>query len=185
MDDILDILSASIDNKYKTNEINNPLPFEHMISIKDVSFQYPGRSKLTLENINIEIKKGSKVGIIGETGSGKSTMLDIIMSLLTPTSGEFLVDGKRINQQNILEWQKNISHVPQSIFLSDNSIKKNIAFGSSDKNIDFKKIIKSSKIAHLDKFVNSLDNKYETNVGERGPTIRRSKTKNWYSKSSI
>ena len=168
LDDILDILSASIDNKYKTNEINNPLPFEHMISIKDVSFQYPGRSKLTLENINIEIKKGSKVGIVGETGSGKSTMLDIIMSLLTPTSGEFLVDGKRINQQNILEWQKNISHVPQSIFLSDNSIKKNIAFGSSDKNIDFKKIIKSSKIAHLDKFVNSLDNKYETNVGERG-----------------
>ena len=108
-----------------------------MISIKDVSFQYPGRSKLTLENINIEIKKGSKVGIVGETGSGKSTMLDIIMSLLTPTSGEFLVDGKRINQHNILEWQKNISHVPQSIFLSDNSIKKNIAFGSSDKNIGF------------------------------------------------
>ena len=168
LDDILDILSASIDDKYKANEINNSLPFQHMISIKDVSFQYPGRSKMTLENINIEIKKGSKVGIVGETGSGKSTMLDIIMSLLTPTSGEFLVDGKRIDQSNILKWQKNISHVPQSIFLSDNSIKKNIAFGSSDKNIDFKKIIRSSKIAHLDKFVNSLDNKYETNVGERG-----------------
>ena len=168
LDDVLHILSAPIEEKYETKEINNNLSFKHSISLKNVCFQYPGRSKMTLENINIEIKKGSKVGIVGETGSGKSTTLDIIMSLLIPTKGEFLVDGKKIDQSNILEWQKNISHVPQSIFLSDNSIKKNIAFGSVDENIDFEKIVQSSKTAYLDKFVKSLDGEYETNVGERG-----------------
>jgi len=119
-------------------------------------------------NLNLSIRKGDRIGIIGKTGSGKSTFLDILMGLLNVHDGKFIVDSIDINRQNMIAWRKNIAHVPQSIYLSDSSIAQNIAFGYSSENIDIELVKKVAKKAKLDEVIESLPQKYQTNVGERG-----------------
>ena len=116
----------------------------------------------------MEIKKGSCVGFIGKTGSGKSTLLDIIMGLLSPTSGNILVDNEIINSENHRSWQSRVAHVPQSIFLSDTSIAENIAFGIPYKSIDHNKVKLAAQKSQLDETIMTWENGYKTIVGERG-----------------
>ena len=106
--------------------------------------------------------------MIGSTGSGKSTLLDIVMGLLEPTNGQILIDGVKIDRDNTLSWQSNLSHVPQSIFLSDASILENIAFGVEKNNIDIKKAKYAIVQAQLETFIESLPENYDTIIGERG-----------------
>ena len=166
--DCLTILDSS--KKEKNNSINlEKITFNDSIKLKNVNFSFNNDENFILENINLDIKKGSKVGIKGTTGSGKSTLGGIIIGLLEPTKGKLLVDGIEINSQNKLSWYKHISIIPQNIFLNDVSILENIAIGIEDKNkIDLEKVKKVARQAHISDFIESKPNQYEEKVGERG-----------------
>jgi ATP-binding cassette subfamily C protein len=137
------------------------------ILIKNISYSYPNTSINVLSNISMQINKGSVVGIIGQSGSGKSTLIDVILGLLKPTEGQILVDGVDI-ATNVSGWQSQIGYVPQSIYLTDESIRSNIAFGLPEDEIDDKKIRKAILSAQLDVFIDSLADGLDTAVGERG-----------------
>jgi ABC-type bacteriocin/lantibiotic exporter with double-glycine peptidase domain len=121
-----------------------------------------------LNNINLEIKKGDKIAIKGETGSGKSTLTNIISGLLIASEGKILIDGVLINKENMNNWQKNISIVPQTIFLNDSSILENIAIAKNLDEIDVEKVKRCANIAQIDVFIKSLKNSYNEKVGEKG-----------------
>jgi len=140
------------------------------ILLKDVSFNYESRDKVAVNNVNIDIKKGSIVGIIGRSGSGKSTLVDIILGLLDPTKGNIYVDDKNLNDFK-KSWQKQIGYIPQDIYLLDDTIRNNIVFGIDEKNVHENSINEVIKLAQLEKLVNSLPNKLETVVGNRGIKI--------------
>lgn len=142
--------------------------FSKSILLKKVSYQYNKSLPKILNNINLEINMGDKIAIKGQTGSGKSTLTNIISGLLEPTEGKILIDGLEITKKNIKGWQKNISIVPQIIFLNDATIIENIAIAENLNEIDFDRVRQSAKLAHIDKFIESLPNKYEEEVGERG-----------------
>jgi len=144
------------------------LLFERNVEFRDVYYSYPSANKFALEALNIKINRGEKVGIIGATGCGKSTFLDLLMGLLEPVKGSFLVDGVFITERNNSSWQKHIAHVPQSVFLSDASIAENIAFGVSFEGIDRTRLNLAVKLAQLDDYVGSLPQGLQTLVGERG-----------------
>lgn len=168
--DILELLKQPMPNNYLREKPTN-IQFKDRILLKNISFRYNNTQTDVLQALDISIKKGSKIGIIGKTGSGKSTLLDIIMGLLSPSKGELYVDHKLIKQSNLRNWQNEISHVPQSIFLSDASIAENIAFGTPYDNINFKKVKEAAKLAMMDSTIQSWSNGYNTNVGERGIRI--------------
>ncbi len=126
--DTLDLLDQPLPH-YVNQPIPEPLPFKHAILLNQLSFRYSNESALVLNKIYVSITKGSRVGVIGSTGGGKSTMLDIIMGLLNPTEGSLEVDGQVVDDTNKRAWQSHIAHVPQAIFLADSSIAENIAFG--------------------------------------------------------
>jgi ABC-type multidrug transport system fused ATPase/permease subunit len=138
------------------------------ISLRDLSFSYKVEGPLVLDKINLDIFRGSRVGIIGKTGSGKSTLIDIIMGLLEPTSGHVEIDGQRRTSGNMRLWQKRIAHVPQMIFLSDTSLAENIAFGVAKGNVDMARVKIAAEKAQLSEFIESLTDQYQTTVGERG-----------------
>jgi len=165
LEEIVEVLS---DNKKSFEVVDNSLEFNHNIILKDISFAYKNEEKYVLKNINIEIKKGQKIGFIGTTGSGKSTLLDIVMGLLSPSKGELKVDNIKIDSTNIIQWRSLISHVPQSIFLSDTSLAENIAFGIDIDAIDLELVKKCAKDASLESFILGLPKQYKTTVGERG-----------------
>jgi len=145
------------------------LPFNEQISLVNVSFRYPGASQDAVAVPSLCIKHGSSVGIVGKTGAGKSTLMDLITGLLTPTKGELRIDDEVVAQENVRAWQRNIGYVPQAIFLKDGSVSGNIAYGVSDDKIDLEAVIKAAKAAHIHDFIiNELPQGYETEVGERG-----------------
>ena len=157
------------DLKDKNFKNKSPIKFFKKIELKNVSFNYSKNSDLVLKNLNLSIKKGECIGLIGETGIGKSTLIDIIMGLLKPTKGTLEIDGIPINnEEKTLRWQKHISHVPQSIFLTDTSFKENIALGTPLHQIDSDRIIEVSKWAKIHETIMSKQDKYYTFVGERG-----------------
>jgi ABC-type multidrug transport system fused ATPase/permease subunit len=169
----LDILHKNIKNLYFNSPkvINSTKIFlKQCITLQNIYFKYPGSSKNALNKINIEIPALSKIGITGKTGSGKTTIVDIILGLLEINNGGLLkVDNNEINKNNMRSWQKTIGYVPQKIFLSNNSIQANIAFGVKNEDINIEQIIKVSKIANLHEFVtNELPKAYKTYVGENG-----------------
>tara|TARA_B100000579_G_C22757728_1_gene817315 strand:- start:164 stop:1336 length:1173 start_codon:yes stop_codon:yes gene_type:complete len=146
---------------------DSKLSFKKELELKDITFRYPGKRSKGLSNVSIKIKKGQKIGIVGKTGSGKSTMIDLICGFLNFEKGEFIIDGKTINQDTISSWQKNISIVPQNFFISDGSLKNNIAFGCSNESIDEEKIKNCLKIACLNEFIDNLD----LDLGENGERV--------------
>lgn len=145
-----------------------PLPFQSAIIFNNVSFNYAKDSPRILDSLNLIIPKGSRVGIVGATGSGKSTMLDLLMGFLAPTSGEVLVDGHPISGIYLKAWQRNIAHVPQSIYLADTTIAENIAFGVPAHLIDLKMVKGVAQRAQIADFIESGPNGYKAYVGERG-----------------
>jgi ABC-type multidrug transport system fused ATPase/permease subunit len=151
------------------NQHQETVSFNKSIKLKNICFSYPNSSKTTLKNINLRIPINTTVGIVGSTGSGKTTTADIILGLLGPEKGTIEIDDKIINKENIKSWQHLIGYVPQHIFLSDDTIAANIALGSDPKEINIKVIEKVAKIANLHEFVTSeLPNQYHTMIGERG-----------------
>jgi ATP-binding cassette subfamily B protein len=165
---LIDVLGYLDQKMPETPDQDSLLPFYHSLNLKDVSFSYGLEKATVIESCNLEIKKGTCVGFIGRTGSGKSTILDLLMGLLSPTSGYLKVDNQEVNNENRRQWQKHIAHVPQSIFLTDSTIAQNIAFGQFDGEIDYSRLRDAAKKAQLSDFIESLPHKYETVVGERG-----------------
>lgn len=162
-----DLRSLKFNDQSKSAE--STLKINKSIIFKNIYFKYPNAKDAALKNIDVEIEAYSKVGIIGTTGSGKTTMVDIILGLLDPTDGTLYVDDKLITVSNKKSWQKNIGYVPQQIYLADTSIAANIAFGEDLQNIDFEAVKKAARIAELHNFIiKELPKGYDTSVGERG-----------------
>lgn len=144
------------------------ISFSREINLRNVSFIYTECHDFSLKNINLEIPKGSRVGLVGKTGSGKSTLIDIIMGFLTPSSGELVIDKFGIAESNVYGWQKHIAHVPQSIYLADASIEENIAFGIPKEDIRYEQVVAAAQMAQISEDIDLWPEKYKTNVGERG-----------------
>lgn len=146
-----------------------PLEIKKEISIDNLSFKYMGEKEPVLKNINMIIKKQEEVGIAGATGSGKSTLINVLMGLLYTDEGKIFIDDKELTGENIRNWQQNIGYVPQDIYLCDDTIAGNIAFGVPQKDIDYKTVRKVAKIANISDFIeNELRKGYETVIGEKG-----------------
>ena len=140
------------------------------IKLSDINFSYGNNDQKVLKDINLKITAFSKVAFVGATGSGKTTIVDLILGLLIPKNGGTLsVDKSVITENNKRSWQRKIGYVPQQIYLADDTVAANIAFGKDPKDIDQERIEKVSKIANLHNFVvNELPIKYQTTIGERG-----------------
>jgi ABC-type multidrug transport system fused ATPase/permease subunit len=167
LQDILELLDQPLPAA-ADQTVDQALPFERNISLEQLRFSYSPGTPDVLTNIDLEIGKGSCVGFIGATGSGKSTLLDIVMGLLTPTAGSLKIDGQAITPSNTRSWQTHIAHVPQAIFLADSSIEENIAFGIPKDQIDHEKVRKAAQQANIADTIETLPERYQTFVGERG-----------------
>ena len=167
--DVLFLLEQKQRNKADVPKKN--INFNNSIEIKKISFRYNNHEKFIFKDISFSILKGQHISIVGPTGSGKSTILDIIMGLIEPSSGSLIIDGIKIKKSNVQSWQSKIAHVPQTTFLTDTSVLENIAFGKDSKNIDIEKVKIAAKRAKLDSLINSWPEKYNTRVGERGLKI--------------
>lgn len=145
----------------------DPIPLSKELKLDDISFTYSGGEKTALDGLNLTIPARTTVGLVGATGAGKTTVVDLILGLLEPQEGQLLVDGCRV--KDLRAWQRNIGYVPQSIFLSDDSVASNIAFGVPEKKINMEAVERAARIAELHDFViNELPKGYATLVGERG-----------------
>ena len=145
-----------------------PLEFHLEVCLQQLSYRYGADLPWVLRDANLSIRRGERIGIVGETGSGKSTLVDLFMGLLEPTSGELLVDGAPVRGEQLRRWRGAIAHVPQAIFLADASIAENIAFGVPRAGIDQARLEQAAKQAKISSFIDSLADGYDTRVGERG-----------------
>lgn len=167
-EELLDIKKRKIEDiSVFTNDDIRKLPFETKISIEEIDFKYPEGQKNVLKEINLSIPKGCFLGVVGPSGAGKTTFVDILLGLLEPTNGEIYVDGQSI-YKNIRAWQANLSYVPQNIYLIDGTISENIALGVCADKIDEQNVEKALKMAELYEFIQALPDKLNTKVGERG-----------------
>jgi ABC-type multidrug transport system fused ATPase/permease subunit len=144
------------------------LPFRTSARLEGVWFRYTNNGPWVLSNIDLVIRKGARVGFVGTTGAGKSTALDVLMGLLPPTQGDLLVDGERVVGSRVRAWQRAIAHVPQSIFLSDDSFAENIALGVARNAIDMARVRQAAHQAQIGDFIESRPQGYDARVGERG-----------------
>ncbi len=153
----------------KPDATKSELLFNKTIKLQNIRFSYQDSSCEVINNINLTIPKNNVIGLAGPTGCGKTTLVDIILGLLKPQKGKILVDDIEINDENITAWQRKIGYVPQEIYLSDDSISKNIAFGVPDEEISDEQVQYAARIAAIDSFIESeLPQKYNTILGERG-----------------
>jgi ATP-binding cassette, subfamily B, bacterial PglK len=166
---VIDILQKELDLpiEEEIEAATTATSFKNRLELKDISYTYPEAAIPAINNISLSIKQGSSVGFIGKSGSGKSTLVDILLGLLKPDSGTISADGADI-QQNMRGWQNQIGYVPQSIYLTDDTLRKNIAFGLCDEDIDENAVKKAISAAHLTEFVERLPKGLNTLVGERG-----------------
>ena len=165
--DVLSLLNQPM-RPEKTSNVRSPSPFNQQIEFRNVTFRYHENSKNILEDLNLVITKKSRIGIIGESGSGKTTLTDLLLGLLRPTSGEILIDGTPITTENCRDWQSQLAHVPQDIYLMDASIARNIAFGVSDGLIDLDRVKTVAKQINISELIESWRDGYNTHIGERG-----------------
>ncbi len=170
VDSTLDALGL-LDKKVMTrmsHAEHKPFTFNSIIRIENLCFSYKENSRRVLSGIELHINKGERIGFIGATGSGKSTLVDVIMGLLTPTAGSILVDDQRLSFDNMRDWHSCVSHVPQTIFLADTTIAENIAFGVKLHDIDMERVYEAARIAQISQTIECLPEGYQTYVGERG-----------------
>jgi ATP-binding cassette, subfamily B, bacterial PglK len=167
----LDSLHSDLKNLKPSTQykFRDSLKLNNNLCLKNIHYSYPNSSKTALKNININIPANKTIGLVGATGSGKTTTIDIILGLLEAQKGTLEVDGEVITVNNIKSWQRLIGYVPQQIFLADNTVSSNIAFGVNINDINQEAVEQAAKIANLHEFIiNELPLKYQTTVGERG-----------------
>ena len=163
------IYSSDINTLHTDINKIKPLNLKKHLVLSDINFSYPGTNFPVIDLLSVKIFANTSVAFVGETGSGKTTIADIILGLLRPDAGRIIVDGIVITDENIKNWQKNLGYIPQDIYLQDDTVTNNIAFGVNEKDIDMSAVIKASKIANIDSFIiNDLPQGYNTIIGERG-----------------
>jgi ATP-binding cassette subfamily B protein len=165
--DILELLDQPLPEDV-LQPVPAPLPFQSAIRFDAVYFRYSNEGPLVLDGLDLVIPKGARVGFVGSTGSGKSTTLDLLMGLLTPTEGRLLVDDQPVTGNKVRAWQQSIAHVPQSIYLADTTLAENIAFGVPRHEIDMERVKKAARQAHIAEFIEDRPDGYDAFVGERG-----------------
>ncbi len=165
--DVDEINNYTVNNNSSNNLLNEKF---QRITLKNISFGYNSKDDKILEKINLDIKSNEFIAIIGKTGAGKSTFLNLLTGILEPTNGEILINNKSI-KGNYDSLRNLIGFVPQNIYLFDDTIRKNIAFGVQEEKISNDKIIKSSSQAQLSKFISKLKNNYEFNIGENASKV--------------
>jgi ATP-binding cassette, subfamily B, bacterial PglK len=148
-------------------QANADLTFEKEVVLDRVTYQYPGVTEPSLKDISLALRRGESIGLIGKSGAGKTTLVDVILGLLVPDSGEIKVDGVSVNE-NLRSWQNLIGYIPQSIFLTDDTIERNIAFGVTDDKIDRQRLHQAIQAAQLTELMKDLPDGLDTIVGERG-----------------
>jgi ABC-type multidrug transport system fused ATPase/permease subunit len=146
---------------------NQTMSFAEAIELNEVTYRYPGTSEPAVDKVSLSLKKGQSIALIGKSGAGKTTLVDVILGLLQPESGKISVDGVSV-YSNIRSWQNLIGYIPQSIFLIDDTIERNIAFGVSDRLINYERIHQAIKAAQLEELIEQLPDGIKTVVGERG-----------------
>ena len=164
--DVIDLLNQPLPKKKNSKKESSK--FNEAIVLENICFSYDINSKPILNNLNIRLNKGMKIGLVGETGSGKSTFLDILMGLLTPTSGKIKIDNNPISENNLTKLHSLIAHVPQNIYLADASISENIAFGIDQNKIDIPLVERVADEALVKKFLDDQGSNLGSGVGERG-----------------
>ena len=167
LDDTLSILNQDLITNDDDLASQKKIYDFNKLSLKNISFRYTKDDPLIFNDINLDVYKGEKIGIVGVTGGGKSTLVDLILGLLKPESGEIFIDDNSIETIKS-SWQKMISHVPQDVYYSDDSFAKNIAFGSDSENINKDKLIDASKDARILDYILRQDKKFDHNLGESG-----------------
>ena len=166
-----EIRDENIDYSAKTYEVKEDvvkLPIKEKLELKDITYKYPNTDVYIFKDANMTIPIGQSVGIVGTSGAGKTTVVDILLGLLQLESGEILADGVEVRGDNYHSFLKNIGYIPQSIFMIDSSIRRNVAFGIADSEIDDEKVWHALKEAQLDEFVRGLPEGLDTSIGERG-----------------
>jgi ABC-type multidrug transport system fused ATPase/permease subunit len=163
-----DLFEVGVNSELKEADPDS-LGLKQQLEVRNLSFKYLGTEKLALKDISFTLSAGGVMGIVGTTGCGKSTLVNLLLNLLTPSGGSLIVDGKQITPDIIQSWQRTIGCVSQDIFLTDNTLAENIAFGVESSEIDLEQVQYCAKLASIHEFiVNNLEIKYETLVGERG-----------------
>lgn len=156
--------------KSQKNIVKTQIVFNDKVEMQNLTFNYPNTMMPSLRDVNIVVRKGETVGFIGPSGAGKSTLVDVLLGLLPQTSGELLIDGIEMQRQN-LEWQSTIGYVSQAIYLTDDTVRRNVAFGIAEADVDEVALERALKSAQLWDFVESLPDKTHTIVGERGVRV--------------
>ena len=166
-----EINGQNTDMSFATDE-EEKLDVKDSIEMKDITYAYPNTERLIFDHADLKIPVGASVGIVGTSGAGKSTVVDILLGLLEPSTGYIYADGVDVKENgNYRKWLKNIGYIPQTIFMIDSTIRKNVAFGYADEDIDDAKVWEALKKARLDEFVRSLPEGLDTGIGERGIRI--------------
>ena len=160
-------------SEIKNGDKNFFMDKKNLLEISNVYFKFKSQEKYTLNNININIEEGEKIGIVGLSGSGKSTFVKLLLGLLIPNKGNIINENYNIFQSKskLLSWQKNISYFPQDIFLSDDNILANIVYGEDKQSVDMDEVIRTTKLSEINDFINSLPQKYLSKIGEKGSKL--------------
>jgi ATP-binding cassette, subfamily B, bacterial PglK len=166
--DVIALLDQPIPEEYFEPSSTDPLPFQRGITLSNLTFRYRQDGPDVIRQLNLKIPRGSRVGFVGKTGTGKSTVIDLIMGLLEPTGGSIEIDGRALTSANQRAWRARIAHVPQSIYLADASLAENIAFGVNPSDIDYVRVREAARKAQLSEFIETLPSGYDALVGERG-----------------
>jgi len=174
---VIDLCNLNINEDFevepKLTRKNKNIEKHNLLEFSNVSFKYESNKKYALKNINFVLENKQKLGVIGTSGSGKSTFIKLLVGLLSPQKGEIIYGGKisLANNFNLNNWQKNLSYVSQETYLSDDDIISNIGYGLDKEYIDLKKVKKASKLSLVNEFVDNLPDKYKTNLGEKGAKL--------------
>jgi ATP-binding cassette, subfamily B, bacterial PglK len=166
--DVIGLISENLKN---IDPESTNIAFEKQIEFKDVSFRYQENQSCIIQNINFTINKGSRIGIIGGTGSGKSTLVDLLVALLNPTKGRVLIDNTPLLNKYQRSWRDKIAYVSQEIYLLDNTFLANVAFGEKDKSINVDRVIWACRHAQISDFIENSQNSYSTIIGENGISL--------------
>jgi len=170
---IVNLLEKEFKEIVKTNSLQNSnktISFDSTIYLEKICFKYAGASKKLFSDLTLSISSGSQIGFVGDSGSGKTTLIDLIIGLLSPNDGSIKIDGQDI-KQNLRSWQKQIGYVPQAVFLTDDTIRNNVAFGVKESEISEDNVLEAIELSQLSEFVAGLPDGLNTMVGENGAKI--------------